>query len=283
VPDALRFTSAEGLSAAELGALLVAAFAGYRYPPAPDPAASMAERLETEDLDASASVMALDDAGQRVGLSLLAVRGADSWCGGFGLVPGVRGRGHAVEMMREQARRAAAAGAARLRLEVLEGNVPALRAYARAGFRRVRDVGLWRHDGRPRRRSTAAVPTVDAGAAAEALARLARVRHTWQREPATLRRLAGRPGAAGAVWEHAAALWRSAPWGGTQLLGVAAAAPDDAGSALAALVGGLPAPVVLFNEPGGTSVDAALGETGFFRYDRQHELALEPLAPAGEG
>jgi len=283
VPEAaLEYVSAAGLSAADLGGLLVAAFAGYRYPPAPDPAASMAERLETEDLDTAASVVALDGATRRVGISLLAVRGEDSWCGGFGLVPAVRGQGHAARMMAEQARRAAEAGAVRLRLEVLEGNIPALRAYATAGFERVRDVGLWRHDGRARRRG-ADLPTVPSADGADARARFAGVRHTWQREPATLRRLAGRPGTVAAVWDGAAALWRSAPWGGTQLLGVAAVGAEEAAAALEALVGGLPTPVVLFNEPTGTPVDAVLAETGFVRYDRQHELALEPLPAAGTG
>jgi ribosomal protein S18 acetylase RimI-like enzyme len=269
------------MSAAELGELLVASFAGYRYPPARDPPAAMTERLATEDLDLAASVVAIDDRGERAGLSLLALRGRDAWCGGFGLVPALRGRGLARAMMAEQARRAGEAGAERLRLEVLEGNEPALRAYRSVGFRRVRDLGLWRHDGGASG-SREAIPEVPAAGAADALGVLAGVRHTWQREPATLRLAAHRPGVRGALWAGAAALWRPAPWGGTLALSVSAIDRAAARVALKALVGGLPGPITLFNEPVDTPVHNVLWVAGFMRYDGQHELSLEPLpVPAG--
>jgi GNAT superfamily N-acetyltransferase len=270
------FDTAQGMGPAEIGDVLVASFAGYRYPPSPDPEASMVERLATEDLRLDASVIARDADGAPAGLSLLAVRGPDSWCGGFGLVPALRGRGLAAEMMRVQARRAAAAGALRMRLEVLEGNEPALRAYTSTGFRRVRDVGLWRRDGRaavPRY----ALPETPPAEAAEAVARLGGTRQVWQREPATLRRLAARAGVRGAAWTRAAALWRAAPWGGTMLLSAVAADAGAARQALGALAGALPAPLTLFNEPEGSPVAEALRGLGFARYDRQHELVLEPV------
>jgi RimJ/RimL family protein N-acetyltransferase len=276
VAEGVRFTTAAGMSAVELAELLVASFAGYRYPPAPDPPAQMRERLATEDLRLDASVVALDGRGRQVGLSLLAARGEESWCGGFGLVPGVRGRRLAGVMMVEQARLAAAAGARRLRLEVLEGNEPALRAYLGAGFRRVRDVGLWRRDGR-QVPGAPPLPERPAADVARALAGLATVRHAWQRQPATLGRLAARPGVRGAVWPNAAAIWRAAPWGGTMLLSVVASGDAAARAALGALTEGLPSPLTLFNEPEGTPVDRALRPLGFTRYDRQHELVLEPL------
>jgi GNAT superfamily N-acetyltransferase len=276
VPDGVTFASAEGMGAAELGRILVASFAGYRYPPSPDPEASMAERLATEDLRLDASVIALDADGAPAGLSLLAVRGPDSWCGGFGLTPPLRGQGLAAVMMREQARRAVAAGALRLRLEVLEGNEPALRTYLGSGFRVIRDVGLWRRDGR----TGAAAPGLPERApadAADAIAGLGGARQVWQREPATLRRLAGRAGVRGATWPAAAALWRAAPWGGTMLLSVVAANAGAAREALAGLTASLTPPLTLFNEPEDTHVSGALRPLGFARYDRQHELLLEPL------
>lgn len=171
MPDPLAFASAVGMSAAEIGGVLVASFAGYRYPPSPDPEGAMLERLATEDLRLDASIIARDGGGAAAGLSLLAVRGPDSWCGGFGLVPAFRGRGLAAAMMREQARRAAAAGARRMRLEVLEGNEPALRAYLRTGFRRVRDIGLWRRDGRVSS-SPDSLPELPAAEAVEAVDRM---------------------------------------------------------------------------------------------------------------
>jgi GNAT superfamily N-acetyltransferase len=263
------------MPAAALGDLLVATFAGYRYPPAPDPTAAMVERLATEALDLEASVVALDDRDRAVGLSLLAVRGEDSWCGGFGLVPRVRGRRLASAMMREQVARAAEAGARRMRLEVLEGNEPARRAYLAVGFRHVRDVGLWRRQGRAR----AGPPLAEAepARAAQALAALAGTRHTWQREPATLELVAARPGVRGGVWADAAAMWRPASWGGTQLLSVSAADREAASRALSAMAASLDHPLTLFNEPYDTAVDAVLAERGFISYDSQHELELDPL------
>lgn len=276
MPDPLAFASAVGMSAAEIGGVLVASFAGYRYPPSPDPEGSMLERLATEDLRLDASIIARDGAGEAAGLSLLAVRGPDSWCGGFGLVPAYRGRGLAAAMMREQARRAAVAGARRMHLEVLEGNEPALRAYLRTGFRRVRDIGLWRRDGRvssPRDR----LPELPADEAVEAVDRLGGARQVWQRQPATLRLLAGRDGVRGAAWRQAVALWRPAPWGGTMLLTVVAADAGAAREALGAMAAALPSPLTLFNEPEGGPVAEALRGLGFARYDRQHELVLEPV------
>ena len=272
----LTFASAEGMSAGELGALLVASFAGYRYPPSPDPEASMAERLATEDLRLDASVVALDERGRPAGLSLLAVRGEDSWCGGFGLTPPLRGRRLAAVMMGEQARRAAQAGARRMRLEVLQGNEPALRAYLASGFRVLREVGLWRRDGRPAG-SPQGLPDRPPAEVVDDLSRRAGVRQAWQRQPETLRRMAGRPGVRGALWPGAAALYRAAPWGGTMLLSVVAAEAAWARQALSALVSHLPSPVTLFNEPEDTPVEAALRGLGFSRYDRQQELILDPL------
>ena len=65
MPDPLAFASAVGMSAAEIGGVLVASFAGYRYPPSPDPEGAMLERLATEDLRLDASVIARDGAGER--------------------------------------------------------------------------------------------------------------------------------------------------------------------------------------------------------------------------
>jgi ribosomal protein S18 acetylase RimI-like enzyme len=78
--------------------------------------------------------------GRLVGLTMLAVRGAHGWCGGFGLVPEFRGQGLAsvlVEALVDQVRRQRLAT---LRLEVLTQNAWAIQAYTRAGFRIEREL-----------------------------------------------------------------------------------------------------------------------------------------------
>lgn len=268
----LSFTDAAGRPAADLGALLARCFARYRYPPPPDPERAMAERLASEDLELPLSVIALDGQAAEVGLSLLARRGEETWCGGFGLAVSVRGKGLARRLMDEQVARARAAGAALMRLEVLHGNDRALRTYLRTGFVIVRDVGLWRGD--TAGGATGPGPAGRAGDAAERLAELAGVRHTWRRHPETLRRLALRPGVRGAVWPTAAAMWRPLPRGGTHLMGLAAVDETSAAAALIELLPHLGAPVTLLDEPLGTPVDAVLPTFGFVAFDAQHELEL---------
>src|SRR5205085_12542897 len=101
------------------------------------------ERIDSEDIDHARSVVARSADGEAVGVSLLALRGQEAWCGGFGVVPGARGRGVGARMIEAQIQMAEAAGARRLRLDVLHDNERAMRLYAAAGFRRERDVVLW--------------------------------------------------------------------------------------------------------------------------------------------
>ena len=53
------------------------------------------------------------------------------------LSPALRGGGHSRKLLREHLASLALAGVARVHLEVDEGNAPALRLYARNGFRQV--------------------------------------------------------------------------------------------------------------------------------------------------
>ena len=63
------------------------------------------------------------------------------------------------------------------------------------------------------------------------------------------------------------------------LLTVVAADAGGAREALGAMAAALPSPLTLFNEPEGGPVAEALRGLGFARYDRQHELVLEPGRP----
>ncbi|MDX6645958.1 MAG: hypothetical protein QOK40_1685 [Miltoncostaeaceae bacterium] len=260
------------MSAGDLAALVSACFADTRYPPAADASREMAERIESEEIDAARSLVARSADGRAVGVSLLALRGRDAWCGGFGLVLAARGRGVGARMMEEQIQLAEAGGARRLRLEVLHDNDRAMRLYAAAGFRRERDVVLWRREGRSSVQGS--LPEASPAAAADAIGALLAVRQTWQRTPATLRRLATLDGVRGAVWRRAAAIWRPSRGGATSLLGIAAVAETAARDALGDLLPHLDPPITLINEPVGTPVEAALRWFGFIAFDRQQELVL---------
>jgi ribosomal protein S18 acetylase RimI-like enzyme len=272
VSEQVRFEPAAAMSAGELAVLVSACFADTRYPPAADAGQEMQERIESEDIDLSRSVVARSADGAAIGVSLLAVRGQEAWCGGFGVVPSARGRGVGANMMEAQIRRAEAAGARHLRLEVLHDNDRAMRLYTAAGFRRERDVVLWRREGHAL--GEGVLPEVEAPAAADAIATLLAVRQTWQRTPDTLRRLARLDRARGAVWRRAAVLWRPSRGGATSLLGIAAVAETAARDALGDLLPHLDPPITIINEPVGTPAEAALRWFGFVAFDRQQELAL---------
>lgn len=106
-------------------------YADYFVPMTRD-ADQLRSHLETGSVDASLSRLWF--AGEEpVGLSLLGVRGERGWVGGFGVIPSHRGAGLATRMIRDQLDVAAAAGLARVGLEVLADN-PARHLYERAGF-----------------------------------------------------------------------------------------------------------------------------------------------------
>jgi len=260
------------MSADDLAALVSACFADTRYPPAADASTEMVERIDSEQIDLARSVVARSADGGALGISLLALRGREAWCGGFGLIAGARGRGVGARMMEAQIHEAEAAGARRLWLEVLHDNDRAMRLYAAVGFRRERDVVLWRREGHTL--GEAGLPEVDPVAAADAIESLLAVRQTWQRTPATLRRLARLEGVRGAVWRRAAAIWRPSRGGATSLLGIAAVAETAARDALSDLLPHLDPPVTIINEPVGTPAEAALRWFGFIAFDRQQELSL---------
>ncbi|MEO7909862.1 MAG: GNAT family N-acetyltransferase [Roseiflexaceae bacterium] len=110
----------------------------------------LANRVRIEQIDLHRSlVMRLGD--QLAGLALLGLRGDRAWCGGFGVMLPLRGRGLAHELamaMLEQARQAGARGCG---LEVLTRNQPAIKTYARAGLKPMRDLQVleWRRSQEP--------------------------------------------------------------------------------------------------------------------------------------
>lgn len=74
--------------------------------------------------------------GRIVGYVNPVVDGTEAWIGGLGVVPGMRRRGIARELMRAAEESAAGRGAESVLLEVIEGNLNALRLYEREGYSR---------------------------------------------------------------------------------------------------------------------------------------------------
>lgn len=130
----------QALRASDLGferlvAVWNLAYAGYFVPMSWGvPQLEQHVRAGSVDLDRS---LVWCDGDEPVGLSLLGARpsttGERGWIGGFGVVPGHRGRGLSVELMREHLDLLRVVGPLQARLEVLTQNWAA-RTYERAGF-----------------------------------------------------------------------------------------------------------------------------------------------------
>lgn len=272
---ALNFIPATSLSLADLATAFNAAFAGYFYPQQLT-AASFAQRVRHEQLALQHSLLAYDDE-KFVGLALLGLRGADGWCGGFGIIPERRGRGLAGELMREFVARARGCGVKRLSLEVLARNTPARRLYERAGMSVMRDLLILEHSGEPTRRKHSSV-LKEAGPRflLRHFERLHSEPPAWQRDLASL--LAADNARGLYAGDHTApdayALFVNKPDGVTYLLDLAASAPQHADPLCAALAE-WPGRIKVVNEPAGSLFMAALLSNGFQETDRQHEMACE--------
>lgn len=86
------------------------------------------------DVDASASPIWYDDAGNVLAAALLGIRGKRGWIGGFGVAPEYRGRGYAAELIKTIRQTALARSLESIQLEVLADNTPAIQTYKSAGF-----------------------------------------------------------------------------------------------------------------------------------------------------
>jgi GNAT superfamily N-acetyltransferase len=95
--------------------------------------------VHIHDIDLARSVVLEADDGDFIGLSLLGVRGARGWIGGFGIAPSHRGQGYSAILIRSQLAVARGAGLGSVQLEVLMQNW-ASKTYERAGFNQIRQL-----------------------------------------------------------------------------------------------------------------------------------------------
>ena len=271
----LKFIPATHVSLEELAEAFNAAFAGYFYPQQKT-ADSLAERVRHEQLALQHSLLAYEDK-RFVGLALLGLRGSDGWCGGFGIVPELRGRGLASELMREFMARARGCGVKRLSLEVLARNTPARRLYERAGMQIMRDLLILERAGEMTLRKNLkdlkeAAPKFLLGH----FEQLHREPPAWQRDLAALLVTGNMRGLYLGEMSapRAYALFIARPDGIIHLIDLAAMDSEHA-NALSAGIMQLPGKLKIINEPEDSLFAAALTLNGFQETDRQHEMMCE--------
>ena len=133
----MTIVPADTLELEQLAAVFNAGYEGYFVPMHVD-AAALAPMLALWDVDLSRSRVALRD-GEPIGIVNLGVRGDDGWIGGLGVVPAERRHGVGRALMED----VLAGAPARVTLEVLEQNEPAIRLYEQLGFTRTRVLEIW--------------------------------------------------------------------------------------------------------------------------------------------
>jgi GNAT superfamily N-acetyltransferase len=145
----------------------------------------LAAHIAIHDIDPARSVVLETDEHEFIGLSLLSLRGARGWVGGFGISPKYRRQGHSAILIRSQLAVARGAGLGSVQLEVLMQNW-ASKTYERAGFTIVRQLFVLRG----KVETTASGTGVELVSPRLALQHIQRMRcgqiWPWQREFATV-------------------------------------------------------------------------------------------------
>ena len=259
----MELVPAATFSAAELAALFTAGYEGYYVPLAVDEAA-FSFMASTWDYDLDASRVAVGDEGP-VGLCVLARRDGDGWIGGVGVSAPARRGGVGKQLMLAVLDEARSLGLARVWLEVLVQNEPAIRLYEKLGFDHVRELEVWSLDGAPGEALPARAEDAHAW-----IREHRSEREPWQRADGTVARLSGLEGIAG---EGGAAVARVAG-GRVSILQLAAESP----AAIEALLGaarGLGDSVSWLNLPADDPAATWLERLGGRVDARQHEMVLE--------
>jgi GNAT superfamily N-acetyltransferase len=280
-----RFLPASSFALDALADIFTRSFEQYFYPGTTS-AEILAQRVRVEQIDLYRSlVMLLDD--QPAGQALLARRNDHAWCGGFGVMLPLRGRGlsHQLAMaMLEQARQA---GARRFSLEVLTRNERAIKTYTRLGLQIRRDLQIleWRRpEGEPRTENQEP-RTENQGQPVEVeepmrlldrFAALHPVSAAWQRDLPALLTRGGYRGLAlmEAGVTVAYALYQSNADGIARIEDLGAERADLAADLLRALQGRSQR-ILTINEPTDSPLMAAFLDVGFNEIDRQHEMWME--------
>jgi RimJ/RimL family protein N-acetyltransferase len=276
--EQIRFAPASAFTLDALADIFTRSFEQYFYPGTTS-AEVLAQRVRVEQIDLYRSlVMLVDD--QPAGQALLARRGDHVWCGGFGVMLPLRGRGLSHQLAAAMLEQARQTGARRFSLEVLTRNERAIRAYARLGLQIRRDLQIleWRRtEGEPSTQKGRSAIEVDKPMRLlDRFAELHPVSAAWQRD---LLALLARGGYRGMAIEEAGAATAYALY---QLNADGVSRIEDLGAERADLAAALLASlqnhsqrIVSINEPTDSPLTAAFLSTGFTEIDRQHEMWME--------
>lgn len=271
----MRETTLATCDFAAVGAAFTTVYEHYPRPFVMDADAAR-EHVTRYDIDRAHSPLWLDDAGAVVAMAALGVRDTKGWVGGFGVTPAWRGQGLSHRLIARVLGTGAEIGLRTLWLEVLTINPPAIRAYERAGFTRVRDLRILASPGTGTAVSTehGVVREIEPIEALRARARITPIRPAWQRAPESSARLSGLVGLTlgSSAAPQAYALYRVLP----DRVFIADIAVPDAAS-VAPLIGALAArfpahSLYLSNEPEESPVCVALDRLGWTEPIRQHEM-----------
>ncbi len=147
--------------------------------------------IADEKISLAASVVAVRDGVEPCGAAMLAIRTAESWCGGLGVVPSVRRTGLGRRMMLAIIKEARTRGVTRMRLECIDGNHAAWSLYEGIGFRPARRLEIFRGAATPRPDAWKAAsiwPLGDPGLVWNRFAAYHPVPPAWQTDLPVLRR-----------------------------------------------------------------------------------------------
>jgi len=128
-----RFSHALGYTLEQMSEMHNASFRGYFMPVEMTPEMT-ADFWRTNNIDALRSVIMHNEGGTFVGMARMGTRGKRGWCGGFGIVPELRGSGASRLLAEQMVRVAREGGLSTLQLEVLTQNARARKLYERVGF-----------------------------------------------------------------------------------------------------------------------------------------------------
>ena len=258
-----------------LAAAFNGVYAGYVEPFVMDERAAR-QHVEVNDIALDRSPLWLDDAGDVVGLGALGVRGQRGWVGGFGVAPAYRGRGLSHRLVATLLEAAAGAGIRRVRLEVFTHNPRAIRTYERAGFAHRRDVRILARpeDAPPPASNPGRAQAAEARVLLDRRAAITSVEPAWQREPASLARLAELEGLAlGDPASATAYLLYQATGPTVRVWDVVATDSAMALTLLEELAARYPRrPMHIINEPEESVACPALAACGWRETKRQHEM-----------
>jgi GNAT superfamily N-acetyltransferase len=274
----LRFVPASSVPLELFAAAFTEGFLGYHRTIEAD-AAKMSRLGRIYNHDLHHSLVAYE--GERVaGAAVLSIRGGAGWCGGFGVVPELRGRGVGRELMTALLASARAAGVRRLTLEVSEHNPVARALYEGAGLRVTRDLLLIERPAAaaaaPGAREADALEDAEASELLPHFARLHAFAPAWQRDLPTMLASSLRGLRLGARESpRAYALVSDGGVAELYFTDLAAARPEDARALAAALARTIAGSLRIINEPEESVFVAPLLEHGFVETERQHEMAIE--------